>query len=65
MIVTQKNIQYHLTTCSNSFIPSLDSYVDIKDYSKKIFEQAILFTKFEKAAGGIRSANADMSSDKG
>jgi 2-polyprenyl-3-methyl-5-hydroxy-6-metoxy-1,4-benzoquinol methylase len=47
MIITLKHIQQHLTTCSNTFIPSLDSYVDINDYSKKIFEQATLFLKFD------------------
>jgi 2-polyprenyl-3-methyl-5-hydroxy-6-metoxy-1,4-benzoquinol methylase len=47
MIITLKHIQQHLTTCSNTFTPSLDSYVDINDYSKKIFEQATLFSKFD------------------
>ncbi len=47
MIVTLKHIQEHLTVCSSTFIPSLDSYVNIDDYSKKIFEQATLFTKFD------------------
>jgi 2-polyprenyl-3-methyl-5-hydroxy-6-metoxy-1,4-benzoquinol methylase len=47
MIITLKHIQQHLTICSNTFIPSLDSYVNINDYSKKIFEQAILFSKFD------------------
>jgi ribosomal protein S18 acetylase RimI-like enzyme len=48
MIVTLKHIQQHLTTCSDTFIPSLDSYVNIDNYSKKIFNQAILFAKFDK-----------------
>jgi ribosomal protein S18 acetylase RimI-like enzyme len=47
MIPTLKHIQRHLTTCSDTFVPSLDSYVNIDDYSKKIFEQAVLFTKFD------------------
>jgi 2-polyprenyl-3-methyl-5-hydroxy-6-metoxy-1,4-benzoquinol methylase len=47
VIITLKHIQQHLITCSNTFIPSLDSYVDINDYSKKIFEQATLFSKFD------------------
>jgi ribosomal protein S18 acetylase RimI-like enzyme len=46
MIPTLKHVQQHLITCSNTFVPSLDSYVNINEYSKKIFEQAILFTKF-------------------
>lgn len=48
MIITQKNIQQHLTRCSNSFTPSLDSYVDIKDYSKKIYDNAITFGEFNQ-----------------
>jgi len=47
MIVTLKHIQEHLTICSSNFIPNLDSYVNIDNYSKKIFEQATLFTKFD------------------
>ena len=47
MIPTLKHVQEHLITCSNTFVPSLDSYVNVNDYSKKIFEQAILFTKFD------------------
>jgi ribosomal protein S18 acetylase RimI-like enzyme len=48
MILTLEHIQQHLITCSSTFIPSLDSYVNINNYSKKIFNQAILFTKFDK-----------------
>jgi 2-polyprenyl-3-methyl-5-hydroxy-6-metoxy-1,4-benzoquinol methylase len=47
MIVTLKHIQQHLIKCSSTFIPSLDSYVNIDDYSKKILEYATLFTKFD------------------
>ena len=47
MIPTLKHVQQHLITCSNTFVPSLDSYVNVNEYSKKIFEQAILFTKFD------------------
>jgi ribosomal protein S18 acetylase RimI-like enzyme len=47
MTPTLKHIQRHLITCSDTFVPSLDSYVNIDDYSKKIFEQAVLFTKFD------------------
>jgi 2-polyprenyl-3-methyl-5-hydroxy-6-metoxy-1,4-benzoquinol methylase len=48
MIITQNKIQQHLITCSNSFIPQLDSYVNIKDYSKKIYDNAITFGKFNQ-----------------
>jgi 2-polyprenyl-3-methyl-5-hydroxy-6-metoxy-1,4-benzoquinol methylase len=47
MVLKLKHIQQHLTLCSNSFIPNLDSYVNIANYSKKIFEQATLFTEFD------------------
>jgi ribosomal protein S18 acetylase RimI-like enzyme len=47
MIPTLKHVQQHLIACSDTFVPSLDSYVNINEYSKKIFEQAILFTKFD------------------
>jgi 2-polyprenyl-3-methyl-5-hydroxy-6-metoxy-1,4-benzoquinol methylase len=59
MIITLKHIQQHLTICSNTFIPSLDSYVNINDYSKKIFEQAILFSKFDgdKLVGLVAAYN--------
>ena len=47
MILTQKNIHTHLIKCSSSFTPHLDSYVNIDEYSKKIFEKSILFCKFD------------------
>ena len=45
--MTLEQIKNHLLICSDAFAPSLDSYVNIEDYSKKIFEQAILFYKFD------------------
>lgn len=45
--MTLEQIKNHLITCSSCFVPSLDSYVNIDDYSKKIFEQAVLFSKFD------------------
>lgn len=47
MILTLKHIQQHLIKCSSTFIPSLDSYVNVEDYSKKILKYATLFTKFD------------------
>jgi len=46
--VTEKEIFDHLFECKDNFIPSLDKTVDIKDYSKKIFESAITFESWEK-----------------
>lgn len=40
-------IQKHLAKCSPAFVPELDSYVDIIEYSKKICNNAISFAKFE------------------
>lgn len=53
MNITLNQIQDHLLVCSNQFTPPLDEYVSINDYSKKIFEQSILFTKLndEKIIG--------------
>jgi len=45
MIITEKDIQQHLIKCSPTFVPPLDTYIDINDYSKKIYKQAILFTE--------------------
>jgi 2-polyprenyl-3-methyl-5-hydroxy-6-metoxy-1,4-benzoquinol methylase len=46
MIITEEKIKQHLIKCSSTFIPSLDSYVDINNYSKKIYNNAILFSEF-------------------
>jgi len=46
--MTLKQIQDHLIICSKSFVPNLDSYIDINDYSEKIFKKAILFSKFDQ-----------------
>ena len=47
MTPTLKHVQQHLIECSDTFVPNLSSYVNINEYSKKIFEQAVLFTKFD------------------
>jgi 2-polyprenyl-3-methyl-5-hydroxy-6-metoxy-1,4-benzoquinol methylase len=46
MIVTEEKIKQHLIKCSSIFIPPLDSYVDINNYSKKIHNNAVLFPEF-------------------
>jgi ribosomal protein S18 acetylase RimI-like enzyme len=48
MIITKENIRQHLNRCSLSFVPSLDSYVNIEEYSEKIYDKAIIFSKFEQ-----------------
>lgn len=47
MKTTLNNLQKHLAKCSPTFVPQLDSYVDIKEYSKKIYDNAVAFTKFD------------------
>lgn len=47
MITTLQQIKDHLIICSDTFVPSLNSYVNIDEYSKKIFDKSVLFTKFD------------------
>jgi ribosomal protein S18 acetylase RimI-like enzyme len=44
---TLEDIKKHLHRCSNSFVPSLDSYVDISKYSQKIFDFGIRFEAYD------------------
>jgi ribosomal protein S18 acetylase RimI-like enzyme len=39
----EEDICFHLNDCSDSFIPSLNSRVNIEEYSKKIAERAVTF----------------------
>lgn len=41
--VKKSDVINHLNTCSDQFIPKLDSYVNIEAYSQKIFQKAITF----------------------
>ena len=43
----EENIFKHLKKCSNQFIPSLDTYVNIELYSKKLYKQATRFEIFD------------------
>ncbi len=45
---TYEQVYNHLKKCNESFQPKLSSYVNIKEYSEKIFKNAILFEHFEK-----------------
>jgi ribosomal protein S18 acetylase RimI-like enzyme len=47
MEVTLELIKEHLIKCSDSFKPNLNSYVDIPEYSKKIFEKSKMFYEFD------------------
>jgi ribosomal protein S18 acetylase RimI-like enzyme len=43
---TLEDIKKHLYSCSNSFVPPLESYVDISKYSQKIFGFGIRFEAY-------------------
>lgn len=43
MSLELNKIYEHLVRCSGNFIPPLETYVDIKDYSKKIYDKAKIF----------------------
>jgi 2-polyprenyl-3-methyl-5-hydroxy-6-metoxy-1,4-benzoquinol methylase len=47
MEVTLELIKEHLIKCSDSFKPNLNTYVDIPEYSKKIFEKSKMFYEFD------------------
>ena len=44
---TYEQIYNHLKKCNESFKPKLSSYVNLKEYSEKIYKKAILFEYFE------------------
>ena len=44
---TLEYIKKHLNNCSDSFVPSLESYVDISKYSQKIFNFGIKFEAYK------------------
>jgi ribosomal protein S18 acetylase RimI-like enzyme len=37
----------HLEICKDSFVPSLDTYLNLSEYSQKIHTKALLFERFE------------------
>ena len=37
----------HLEICKDSFVPSLDTYLNLAEYSQKIHTKALLFERFE------------------
>jgi len=47
---TEEEIYLHLEKCNDSFYPKLDERVNIKEYSKKIFENSITFEAWEGPA---------------
>lgn len=42
------DIKNHLYQCSGSFVPHLDTYVDVDEYSYKIFDRALRFEAYNK-----------------
>jgi ribosomal protein S18 acetylase RimI-like enzyme len=54
---TETQIKLHLFECSENFIPSLDSTVNISEYAQKIYSKAITFEAFcENALVGLIAA---------
>jgi 2-polyprenyl-3-methyl-5-hydroxy-6-metoxy-1,4-benzoquinol methylase len=43
---TEEKINLHLTKCKDLFIPSLDSYVNINEYSKKLYNNSVRFEAY-------------------
>jgi ribosomal-protein-alanine N-acetyltransferase len=41
--VSENDIVLHLNKCNNSFVPPLNTRINIADYAKKIFNNAITF----------------------
>lgn len=48
-MIELNDIENHLVKCSESFVPPLSEYVNISEYAKKIFKNAILFTEVHKS----------------
>ncbi len=46
---SELEIYDHLFECKDHFVPSLDKTVDIRRYSKKIFERATTFEAWDKS----------------
>lgn len=47
----------HLNECSESFIPALTTYIDIDEYSKKLFEKSLRFEAYiDKKLVGLIAA---------
>ena len=44
---TENAIFTHLKTCNHNFIPRLDSYTNIKEYAKKIYEKSVLIEAWQ------------------
>ncbi len=44
---SEKDIYHHLKNCSNQFVPPLETYVNIKTYSKKLYEKSTRFELFD------------------
>ena len=46
--ITHTEIKTHLISVQDSFEPSLDTYVNIEDYSKKIADLAIVWSELDQ-----------------
>jgi ribosomal protein S18 acetylase RimI-like enzyme len=64
--VSESDIQLHLNTCNNSFVPPLNSRINITDYSKKIFNNAVTFEAWkDKELIGLIAAYFNIENKSG
>jgi len=61
---TEKEIYEHLKKCSEYFVPKLDSYIDLKDYSKKLHNKSSRYECYlEKNLVGMINVYLDKLND--
>jgi ribosomal protein S18 acetylase RimI-like enzyme len=46
-MATLEQVENHLFKCEKIFVPELSTYVDIKEYSEKLFNKAVKFECFD------------------
>jgi len=44
---TEAELSFHLKKCNDNFYPKLDERVNLKEYSKKLFEKSVTFEAWE------------------
>ncbi len=61
---TALELTSHLMKCSDDFVPSLSSRVDIPGYALKIANQAVRFEAWDKELVGLIAAYRDVAAHK-
>ena len=57
---TSAELTSHLTKCSDDFIPSLSSRIDIPEYARKISKHAVRFEAWDHELVGLVAAYHDV-----